>query len=175
MQAYDFSDTQVFADIGGGHGEVVTQYLRKYGQSKAIIFDSPAVIEQTRNNFSQKGLSDRCTFIHGDFFFDVPVKADTYFLRHVLHDWNDEECLDILRNIAKNADSGSKILIVECVLKNTNIPDIGKFCDIEMLMYVSGRERSETEYQSLLEQAGIQFNRVIPTESIVSIVEGEVN
>jgi hypothetical protein len=173
MAAYDFSRTKIFADIGGGHGEVVINFLRKYEQTKAVVFDSPMVIEQTKNTFTQIGLSDRCDFVSGDFFESIPVKADTYFLRHILHDWNDTECLKILRNIVDSAEPGSRILITECVLKDTNEPDIGKLCDIEMLMAVSGMERSEGEYQSLMEQAGIKFTRLITTDSIVSIVEGE--
>lgn len=174
MKACDFSDTRVFADIGGGHGEVVRSFLDRYSDASAVIFDLPIVIKQSGEKFHELGLAEKCEFVAGDFFKGIPVKADTYFLRHILHDWNDDECITILRNICESAEPGSRLLIAECVLKGPNDPDIGKFFDIEMLMGLTGLERTADEYESLLTAAGVEFKEVIHTESVISVVEGVI-
>lgn len=175
MNAYDFSRTQVLADIGGGHGEVVISFLNRHKSARAVIFDVPLVLEQTRKKFDELGLSSRCEFVSGDFFESVPVKADTYLLRHILHDWDNEQCQTILSNIADSAESGSRLIIAESVLKDTNEPDIGKLLDIEMLWAVTGMERTKEEFRSLFDMTGIEFSGVIPTESVISVVEGRIS
>ncbi len=110
--------------------------------------------------------------IAGDFFKEIPVEADAYFLRHILHDWNDEECRKILGNIAERCQAGSRVLIGECVIKAPNTPDLGKLLDMEMLFFLSGWERTEDEYRALLESTGFEFAGVVATDSMISIIEG---
>lgn len=86
----------------------------------------------------------------------------------------DEECVGILKNISASAEPGSCVLIAECLIKPSNEPDIGKLFDIEMLMGMSGKERTAEEFSALFDAAGITFTRIIPTESVVSVVEGVI-
>ena len=121
---------------------------------------------------TSKGLSARCEVVGGDFFREIPVRADAYFLRHILHDWNDEECRTILANIAAQCSPGDRVLIAECVISEPNVRDPGKWLDMEMLLFLSGKERTEAEYRDLLEATGFDFTGVTPTNSIISVVEG---
>ena len=118
------------------------------------------------------GLGSRCDVVAGDFFEQIPVAADAYFLRHILHDWNDDECLKILRNIAAQCQPGNRVLIAECVVGDANEPDTGKLFDMVMLLFLSGKERTAAEYRELLEATNFEFIGVTPTDSIISIVEG---
>jgi hypothetical protein len=172
LDAWDFSDVQKLADIGGGHGDMIVAFLERDTTRSGAIFDIPDVAAQAQTRIDAAGLSQRCEAVGGDFFSEIPVKADTYFLRHILHDWNDEECRTILRNIAAQCEPGARVLIAECVIREPNVPDTGKILDMEMLLYLSGKERTEDEYRALLEETGFDFIGVTPTESMISVVEG---
>ena len=172
LDAYDFSSVRKLADVGGGHGDVMVGFLERDPARRGAIFDIPPVAAQTKKRLDAAGLGARCEVIAGDFFKEIPVDADAYFLRHILHDWNDDECRKILRNIAARCEPGDRVLIAECVIKAPNTPDLGKLLDMEMLLFLSGWERTELEYRALLESTGFRFARVVPTDSMVSIVEG---
>lgn len=172
LEAYDFTGIGKFADIGGGHGDVVIGVLEADPGRKGAIFDIPPVAAQAQQRLDRAGLAARCEVVGGDFFSEIPVSADAYFLRHILHDWNDEECRTILRNVAAQCRPGARVLIAECVIKEPNVRDPGKWLDMEMLLFLSGKERTEGEYRELLEATGFDYAGVTPTDSIISVVEG---
>ncbi len=172
LKGYDFSPIRRLADIGGGHGDVLIGYLAGSAERTGVLFDAPEVAAQASKRIAELGLSNRCDVVGGDFFKQIPLQADAYFLRHILHDWNDEECVRILRNIAAVAQPGTRVLIAECLVKGPNIPDTGKLFDIEMMLFLTGRERTAEEYRGLLEAAGFRYSGVTATDSIVSVVEG---
>jgi hypothetical protein len=93
-------------------------------------------------------------------------------MRHIIHDWNDEECIKILRNVGANCEKGNRVLIAEWVITEPNVADMGKLLDIEMLLYLTGRERTVQEYSDLLRAAGFEYSGITPTDSVVSVVEG---
>jgi hypothetical protein len=172
LNSYDFSRIGRLADVGGGHGDVLIGYLRGGAERSGVLFDAPQVAAQVTRRVAGLGLSSRCDVVGGDFFKEIPVKADAYFLRHILHDWDDDECIRILRNIAAAAQPGNRVLIAECLVKGPNVSDTGKLFDIEMMLFLTGRERTVEEYRTLLAAAGFEFSGVTATNSIVSIVEG---
>lgn len=172
LDAFDFTGIDKFADIGGGHGDVVVGFLKRHPDKRAAIFDMGSVAGTVGKRLEAAGLSNRCEVVAGDFFKEIPVQADAYFLRHILHDWDDQECRTILGHIAARCQAGSRVLIAECVIKEPNVPDAGKLLDMEMLMFLSGKERTEDEYRELLEASGFDFIGVTPTDSIISVVEG---
>jgi hypothetical protein len=172
LEAFDFTDIGKFADIGGGHGDVVIGFLDGDPARTGAIFDIPAVCGHLSQRLEKAGLAARCEVIAGDFFESIPVAADAYFLRHILHDWNDEECLTILRNIAARCRPGSRVLIAECVIKEPNVTDRGKLLDMEMLLFLSGKERTANEYRDLLEASGFEYVGITTTDSIIDVVEG---
>ena len=173
LDAYDFSVFGVVADIGGGNGSQITEILKKHSKMKGILFDLPHVIERAKERSQASGLLDRCQLVAGSFFDAVPEGADACVLRHIIHDWDEDKCLTILRNCHRAMRPASKLLVIESVIPPGNQPFHGKFLDLVMLLIPGGKERTESEYRALFERAGFELTRIVPTGSEVSIVEGK--
>jgi hypothetical protein len=171
LEAYDFSPFGVLADLGGGNGSVLRGVLAKHPSLCGILFDLPGVVASAAEKLQAAGLAERCSCQGGSFFETAPSGADAYFLRHILHDWTDEQCLTILRNIHRASPPHAKLLVVESVIAPGNEPAFAKLLDLTMLVIPGGRERTEAEYRDLLAQAGFRLERVVPTRSEVSILE----
>jgi len=169
LSAYDFSGVGVVADIGGGNGSQISQILEQHTGLKGILFDLPHVIERAKDPTEAAGLSDRCELVRGNFFDAVPEGADVYMMRHIIHDWDVEKSLTILRNCHRAMPASAKLLIVESVIPPGNEPFGGKLLDLVMLLIPGGKERTEDEYRTLLGKAGFDITQVIPTNSEVSI------
>jgi ubiquinone/menaquinone biosynthesis C-methylase UbiE len=172
LNAYDFSVFGIVADIGGGNGSQMTEILKKHGRMKGVLFDLPHVIERAKERIQASGLLERCRLVAGNFFDAVPDGADAYVLRHIIHDWDEDKCLTILRNCHRAMRPASKLLVIESVIPAGNEPFHGKFLDLVMLLIPGGKERTENEYRALFERAGFELTRIVPTGSEVSIVEG---
>lgn len=172
LPEYDFSDFKTIVDVGGGNGALLMAVLDKATQAKGIVFDEEYVVEQTKKILQQKGYDNRCEAVGGSFFDFIPAGADAYLMKMVLHDWNDQQCLQILRNCNKAMKPGSKLLVLDAVIPEGNEPHPGKFMDINMLAMTGGKERTEKEFAALFAEAGLKLSRVIPTHSpMFSIVE----
>ncbi|MGI6454981.1 MAG: methyltransferase [bacterium] len=170
---YDFSSFHTVADIGAGHGFLLLSVLQKYPQLQGILYDLPPVAEIASSGIEAQGLSDRCQAIGGDFLESVPAGADLYMMKYIIHDWDNERAARILQNCRQMMPENGKLLIIDVVLPQGNTPHPGKYVDIEMLvMTEGGRERTETEFYDLLEQTGFRLNRVIPTDTYISLIEG---
>ena len=171
LDAYDFSVFRTVIDVGGGSGMLLAAILKQYPDLKGILFDLPPVVDRARASISEAGLSERCRVVGGDFFSPVPAGADIYIMQHIIHDWEDTDAISILTNCREAMNSDSRILLIESVIPRRNEPCFGKWLDLMMLL-VGGRERTEDEYRQLFSAAGLTLNRVIPTMSEVSIIEG---
>ncbi len=172
LESYDFSGIGTLLDIGGGNGSNITSILNKYPDMKGTLFDLPHVVERAQTHIEQAGLNDRCELIGGSFFESVPAGADAYFMRHIIHDWDDEKSLTILRHCHAAMPDHSKLLVIDSVIPPGNEPFAGKFLDLVMLMIPGGKERTAEEFRALFEQAGFELTRIIPTQSELSIIEG---
>lgn len=171
LDAYDFSPFQTVIDIGGGNGLVLAAILQRHPTIKGILFDLPAVADRARSIISGAGLSDRCQIVGGDFFSSVPVGGDAYVMRHIIHDWDDDEAIAILRNCREAMNPEGRILVVETVIPPGNEPCFGKWLDLMMLV-VGGCERTEEQYRRLFSEAGLKLNRIVPTALEISVIEG---
>ena len=172
VSAYDFSGITKLVDVGGGHGQLLAAILEKYPQMKGVLYDAPSVIAGAKEVLAERGIADRCETVVGDFFQSAPAGGDAYILKHIIHDWSDEECVTILGHCHAGMTPGGKVLIVEMVLPERNLPGVSKFLDLEMLLFLSGRERTEAEYRDLLARAGFELTRIVPTPSPYSVIEG---
>lgn len=161
---YDFSEAKTIADIGGGYGMLVSTILNSHPHLEGILFDQPQVVAGAE-------AADRLKIVEGDFFSEIPVEADIYLMKHIIHDWNDEQSLTILNNLSKSARSGTKLLLIECVVEEENVPSMSKIMDLNMMVMTGGKERTAAEYSQLLEKSGFKLNRVIQIPSPVQIVE----
>jgi O-methyltransferase domain/Dimerisation domain len=169
--AYDFSPFKTIVDVGGATGNLLTTILAKFPQSSGIHYDLPHVVQAAPALIQSRNLTERVTIASGSFFESVPSAADAYLLSHVIHDWNDDQCLTILANCRRAMPPTAKLLIIEMVLPTDNSPHPGKMLDIMMLVGPGGQERTEPQYADLLAKAGFKLTKIIPTQSAVSIVE----
>jgi hypothetical protein len=170
-ETYDFSGIRILADIGGSQSLILSLILRKYPEMRGILFDLPAVIEGAPNFIKSYGLENRIDVRTGDFFEAIPDGADAYLLKHILHDWCDEDCLRILKNIYAVAGSDTKLLIVDAVIGAGNEREFGKILDIYMLVHLRGKERTHSEWKELLNAAGFQLTQVVSTPSFAHVIE----
>ena len=171
-EAYDFSGIQTVVDVGGATGNMLAAVLSRHTGLRGVLYDLPHVVGDAPALLKARGVEDRVTIETGSFFERVPAGGDAYLLSHIIHDWSEEKCLTILRNCREAMRPDGRILIVETVLPEGDTPHQGKLQDLVMLLVPGGQERSEKEYEELLGKAGFQLRRVVPTTSVVSIVEG---
>jgi O-methyltransferase domain/Dimerisation domain len=169
--AYDFSEFETIVDAGGATGNLLATILSLFPKPRGILFDLPHVVADAPALIQTRGLTDRIRIEAGNFFESVPGGGDAYLFSHIIHDWKDAECLTILGNCRRVMKADSRLLIVEMVLPTGDAPDPGKILDINMLTITGGLERTEPEYQALLEKAGFRITRVVPTQSAVSVIE----
>jgi SAM-dependent methyltransferase len=171
-EAYDFSSIRKLVDVGGGHGTLLALLLERYPDLSAILLDRPQVIESAREVLAAPRRGAAIEAVAGDFLQSVPAGADAYLLKLILHDWDDEHCVRILSNCRRAMAPGGRVLIVESVLSEGPESAVTKLIDLEMLVMThGGRERTEQEYASLLERAGLEFARLVPTQSPASVIE----
>jgi SAM-dependent methyltransferase len=172
-KAYDFSGIETLVDVAGGNGGQLTEILRAYPKMKGVLGELPHAVESARQWFEQADLADRCECVVTDMFEKVPSGGDAYIMGHIIHDWNDELSIKILRSCQKAVKPGGRVLLVEMVVPGPNEPHFGHLVDIEMLVMTDGgRERSEAEYTALYEAAGLRLTRIVPTDSYWSVIEG---
>ena len=172
VQAYDFSDLATIVDVGGGWGTLLTTILRRHTHLKGILFDLPHVVDGARAQIAAAGLTDRCEIHGGDFFANVPAGADAYILSLVIHDWDHGRAVAILKRCRQAMPPAGRLLLLENVIPPGNEPHIGKILDFVMLAAAGGQERTQEEYQDLLQEAGFRLSTVVPTASAMSVIEG---
>lgn len=166
----DTSAVSLAADIGGAGGTLLYSLLRVHSHLRGIVFDRPNVIAGAHAAAVAAGLSERVTTVAGDFFQSVP-EADLYLLKHILHDWDDESCIRILRNCRRALRPGGRVAVIEFLLSEIGEPSLAPLFDMNMMVVANGRERSLTEYQQLFEAAQLRVRNVIPTGPSMVIVE----
>ncbi len=170
VAAYDFSWARALVDVGGGRGGLTIQALAANPDLSGIVFDQPHVIPETQAEIERAGLAGRCRAEGGSFFEAVP-RGDCIALRWIIHDWNDEECLTILRCCREAIEPGGRILLFEMILPEGNDPHLAKSLDWLMLACISGKERTEAAYADLLGRARFRLERVIPSPTPMSVIE----
>jgi hypothetical protein len=161
-------------DVGGATGHMLSTILARYAALRGILFDLPHVVREAPALLETRGVAARVTIQAGSFFDTVPQGGDAYLLSHIIHDWNEEQCLTILANCRRAMHARGRLLIVEMVLPEGDTPHPGKLLDLMMLVGPGGRERTEQEYVALLGKAGFRLTRVVPTSSAVSVVEAVI-
>ncbi len=170
-EAYNFEGIDSIVDVAGGRGFLLATLLEKNPHMKGTLYEVPHVLEGARSGALQPFMS-RCSLESGDMFSTVPAGADAYIMKHILHDWPDEACVKILKACREGVNPGGRLLVVDCVIQPGNHFSPGKFLDLQMLIFPSGRERTEAEFRELFSAAGWKLSRVIPTAAADSIIEG---
>ncbi|XVF60491.1 hypothetical protein PTKIN_Ptkin08bG0051500 [Pterospermum kingtungense] len=162
-----FNNIGTLVDVGGGTGGMAAQIVKSYPHIKAINYDLPHVIKTAP-------LHDGVSHLGGDMFESIP-NADAAFLKWILHDWSDKDCIRILKNCRKAIpEKTGKLIIVDIVLQpdgNSRFDDIGLSFDLQMLVALGGRERTELEWKKLLEEGGFPTYKIIKIPAMQSIIE----
>lgn len=172
LAAYDFSTVTRLVDVGGGHGTLQAALLHTYPHLSGIVFDRAPVIAGARRLLDEAGVGGRSDCVAGDFFTAVPEGGDAYLLKSVLHDWDDADASRILRVCRQAMAEPARLLVIERVVPEGNTSAEAKLFDINMLVVLGGRERTEREYRALFGAGGFRLTRVIPTQSPLSVIEG---
>ncbi|KQH79509.1 hydroxyneurosporene methyltransferase [Mycobacterium gordonae] len=172
VAAYDFSGFSTIVDVGGGHGRLLAAILNTVPHAHGILFDQPQVVAGAPAELREHHVEDRVRIVEGSFFEDdLPVGGDAYVLKNIIHDWPDDDAVRILTKVRQAAAPGSHVLLLEQVIADNDRDIPAKWIDLEMLVMVDGRERTESEYGRLLQRAGFRMTRVVQTASPFGIVE----
>jgi hypothetical protein len=170
VAAYDFSSCATIVDVGGGDGSLLAAILKTHPQLRGVLADLPHVVEGAQRRFKTEGLAGRCAIAPSDFFESAP-KGDTYVLKWIIHDWDDERSVTILKNCRNAMTKDGRVLVVEAVIQPGSATSFGKFMDLNMLVMTGGRERTDAEYRALLDSAGLKLTRIIPTHTEMNVIE----
>jgi hypothetical protein len=172
--AYDFSKIKSIVDVGGGNGVLLAEILKANPHLQGTLFDLPNVIERAKQQkrLEIAELKGRYQYAAGSFFESCPKGADAYIMKGIIHDWGDDQCTVILKNCRKAMAENGKLLLVEHVIQPGNAPYFGKLLDIEMLVMVTGHERTEREFEELYQAAGFKLSRIIATQATEYVIEG---
>jgi hypothetical protein len=173
LKAYDFSDAGRLVDVGGGHGYLLAAILRQYPEAHGVLFDREHVVAGAGSVIADAGVGSRCEIRGGDFFDGVPAGGDTYLLKNIVHDWDDDAALTILRHVRRAIDGrpSARVLIIDSVIEPGVRFDVGSFMDLNMLLLLGGRERTAAEFTALVQRAGLALTRIVRTESPVCVLE----
>ena len=168
---YDFTPHGTIVDVGGGHGQLLALMLGAAPAADGVLLEQPGLVAGAQQRLREAGVLDRCRVVGGSFFDTAPDDGDLYVLRRVIHDFDDERAVALLGNLRRHMPVGSTLLLMDSVVPPGDGPDFAKSLDLDMLLFVGGRERTEAEFASLLHRSGFRMTRVIPTISMISLVE----
>lgn len=171
VHAYDFAGIKSLVDVGGGHGLLLATILHAHPEMTGVLFDQQFVIDGAAGGPTE-AVKDRVKLVSGDMFESVPAGADAYIMKFIIHDWMDDACAKILKSCRAGVNPGGKLLVVDMVVPKPGEFHFSKVVDLEMMLFPSGKERTEEEFRDLFAQSGWKLTRVIPTFTPLSIVEG---
>jgi ubiquinone/menaquinone biosynthesis C-methylase UbiE len=172
IDAYDFTEMSSLTDIGGGNGALMAEILKANPSLCGVVADRASVVSSAKDLIRDQRLEPRCQVVSCDIFNEVPSGSDAYLMSHILHDWDDDRCLMILKNCYRVMRPETKLLIVEAIIPEGNEFSIAKLLDLEVFVMGGGRERTEDEFRDLFESAGFELSKIIPTQESISIIEG---
>jgi len=172
-RVYDPGDVRRIVDVGGSEGVLLRGLLARAPEARGVLFDRPEIIEAAKGPIESSGFADRVELAGGSFLDEVPVGGDLYVLKSILHDWPDEQCETIVRNVHRAAAPESRLMIVEMTLPDgpAGTPSPVPLMDMNMLVMLGGRERTASEFSALLARCGYRVERVVPTPGPFSVIE----
>ena len=171
---YKFSKINSIVDIGAGHGTQLASILKANPHIKGVHYDIERVVNAAKQEdpLNDPHIKDRVEYISGDFFKSVPEGHDAYFMKSILHDWNNEEAIRILKVCRKAMHENSKLLVTDMVIKSDNKPYLGDLMDCGMLVLLGGQERTKEDFEDIFNKSGFKLTRIIATASPYFIIEG---
>jgi hypothetical protein len=174
-EQFDFGGLGTVVDIGGGQGFLVAEILKANPATRAILFDQASVLTGAPAVLARNGVADRAELVPGSFFESIPAGGGAYILKSVLHDWNDDQCVDILSRVRRQIGDRheARLLVIEAVVPPLNAWGFAKFMDVEMMVNVGGIERTELEWRSLFTRSGFALADIVDINPPNSILVGQ--
>ena len=174
LEAYDFSAFMTLVDVGGGHGKNLSEILKRHPRMRGVLFDMPHAFEGGKKTIQQAGLTERCQVLSGDFFQSVPSGGDAYMLSRVIHDWDDQKAVAILKVVRAAIAPNGRLILLETMLRPTQRALYPVLSDLNMMLRTGGCERTEDEYRTLYRAAGFELTRTVETTSPTggTVIEG---
>ena len=174
-RSVDWSGMRLIVDVGGGYGELIASILSEHPSLRGILFDLAHATAAAGSRLAAAGVEGRCTLVTGSFFDAVPGAADAYLLKSVLHDWDDDHAVEILRNCRRAMAPHARLFVIERIAPE-------HFCDsprdqgiarsdLNMLVSTGGRERTETQYRDLLDAAELRITRLLALGDPYRVIE----
>jgi ubiquinone/menaquinone biosynthesis C-methylase UbiE len=162
VAAYDFSQCKHIVDVGGGNGSLLSAVLAAHPNQRATLFDMAEAIAAAKRG--EGGPLPGVTFVAGDVFTTAaPEGGDLYMIRHLMHDYDDADCIRILANVRRAMQPDGRVLVLEAPLPSDDSPGPGRWLDLQVMVLCGGRERTVEEYAGLFQKAGLRLVRTIPT------------
>jgi SAM-dependent methyltransferase len=177
LENCDFTDVKKVVDVGGGFGHLAVALLEKYPHLQAAVLDMPAVVPIAKAKFpvNDAGIASRLEYIGGDMFESVPP-ADVYVMKHIIHDWDDERCIRLLRNCNQSLQGDGRVICVDAILPplGDTLGTAAKLLDLAMMVFIPGKERTRAQWEALYQAAGLRIQTFVPLQDNfgTSIIEG---
>ena len=173
-QCVDISAARRVVDVGGGYGQLLCSILAANPSLQGVLFDMAHATGRLAPHFEAAGVAHRCELATGDFFKAVPQGADVYLLKSILHDWDDERCLVILRNCRRAMQPAARLLIVERIASDRVRASLHDQAvarsDLNMMVANGGCERTQAAFHGLLEAADLRLERVTALSGPYSVI-----
>ena len=171
LASYSFVGAKKVVDVGGSHGAFVSAVLQREKTARGVLFDRADVVEGAGATLEAAGVADRVDRVAGNFFESVPAGGDVYLLKHILHDWSDDECVTILTRVREAMHPDARVVVAEMLITDKGPPSPAPLLDLNMLVMLTGKERTAAEFGALFAKAGLKLSGVTPTHSPVAVVE----
>jgi O-methyltransferase domain/Dimerisation domain len=171
LMAYDFAGISSIVDIGGGQGNLLETILQFNPEMKGTVFDTSSTIQRSHQKLGNNGQTRRCSYVSGDFFATLPQGAGAYLLCGVIHDWDDDRAVTILRNCRKATTENGRLLLIDMIVPDAASTSFSKLLDLNMLVMNGGRERTLGEFRALLSSADYKLTRIVPTLAPQTVIE----
>ena len=168
LPLFDWPETGTVVDVGGGNGLLLERLLELKPGLRGVVFDLPHVVAEAEEHLRAAAL-DRVEIVGGDFFSEVPAEHDVYVLASILHDWKDDEAVRILETCGRAMQPSSRLVLFESVLRPGTEFEFAKLLDLHMLVLFGARERTQEEWERLLDRAGFALTKIVPTPGLAWI------
>ncbi|MEE9378376.1 MAG: methyltransferase [Candidatus Lokiarchaeia archaeon] len=171
IKLYDFNNSKVIIDIGGGSGVLLSKIIKKFNNiNKGILFDLPNIVENARVLLQNHEMREKIEFMSGNFLDNIPIKADAILMSRIIHDWDDNNAIKILRNVHNSLEDNGHLLIFETIVPEDLKKDIGITLDFNLLVCVGGKERTLEEFKYILNETGFKIETIKKEKGTISII-----
>jgi hypothetical protein len=160
-RAYPWPRKGVICDVAGGIGTLLAAILARRKRARGILVEEAAVLAEAEHFLADQGLGGRVERITGDLFAGLEARADVYVMKWILHDWNDEACVQMLQNIKATMPPGAKVVSIDQRFKPTFANPVTNLIDLHMLVECEGgRERTPEHVHRLMAEVGLKPGKV---------------